>query len=159
MNPETRRIATFHAGIALIGAQLLGSKRLANVSIVKSEHTLGCTQFNGDDDGIETAADLRHQIVAAMAGHIAQSRISGVVSPDTSTIDRVWSLAMKYVSLTGSDPMSDRRRRDAAATLVDDCRRECEQLVGEKRDLIVKLRDALIASGSLSGTEVAALLA
>lgn len=143
--------AYWAAGHAMV-TSLLETAPIARITIVPSDRGLGYVMCAPKSDAfLKTRDQLVNQLVCLMAGVAA----SEVFTPEDSStgcsndLQRAVALAQRISGITGED----------VETLLNDAQERARTLLVEKRDSVEAVAQALLAQQTLSGEELAKVVA
>ncbi|MGH2808910.1 MAG: ATP-dependent zinc metalloprotease FtsH [Actinomycetota bacterium] len=183
LSPEDRRRTAYHeSGHAVLGMLQPGADPVRKVSIVPRGEALGVTFQSPESDryGYGTAY-LRGRIIGALGGYAAEELVYGDVTTgaeaDLEQVTRIarqmvgrWGMsdAVGKVSVLprpddeaalfpGSRPASDRTLElvdEEVRRIVDECYAEALERLGENRDRLDRLVDALMERETLDEAEI-----
>ncbi|MEZ5216483.1 MAG: AAA family ATPase [Ilumatobacteraceae bacterium] len=176
---ERRRIAVHEAGHALL-AELLG-RRVEVASILRRSASLGLVAHGElGERHLRTPTEARALIQIAFGGLAAEELEFGEASSGiASDLQAATTIAAQLVGTLGgagsrfsleaagmptatnivAKVASDQRSRDAAESILSECEHVAMDLVGQHRDALYAIADALLEQDELSGDEVRVLVA
>eukprot|EP01012_Entosiphon_sulcatum_P026365 TRINITY_DN317_c0_g1_i1.p1 TRINITY_DN317_c0_g1~~TRINITY_DN317_c0_g1_i1.p1 ORF type:complete len:700 (-),score=100.41 TRINITY_DN317_c0_g1_i1:53-2152(-) len=179
---ERKVIAHHEAGHAVVGWFLQHSEPLLKVSIKPRGKALGFAQYLPKDRFIVTREQLFDRMCLALGGRVAEKLIFNHLSSGAADdLRRVTDMAYKQVSQFGMDtsighlsfppPDSDTftaskpysrateaKIDNAARELVTQAYSRTEELLAEKKELLVSLAQRLLERESLKGDELIEIL-
>jgi len=157
MTPLERKTVAYHeAGHAITGWFLEHSNPLLKITIIpRSKGSLGFAQYLPDELSLYTKEALLDMIKVALGGRVAEALFFGKVTTGASDdIKKVTRIAhslvsvygmteefglMSYQNSEGAKPYSEytaQRMDEEVKRIVDNCYKEVEELLEEKKELI-----------------------
>ncbi len=173
---DRRRTAYHESGHALVGMLTPSADPVRKVSIIPRGQALGVTLATPDDDRVSyDATELRGRIKVMLGGRVAEEVVFGQITTGAeSDIQQLTQIARAMVGrwgmseeigpiavlssepqsplLPGSEPSAERTRElvDAEVRrLVDSAHEDVTRLLGEHREQLDSLAEALLAAETL----------
>lgn len=184
---EKALVATHESGHAVSSWFLKGADPLVKVTIVpRSKGALGYAQYLTPDDDIHTKSSLMDRITFILGGRVAEEIFYGKISTGAQDdLEKAFKLAHAIVTrlgMTAEFPYSnfaeEERRNQFMPSkenvkfsdhtqdridqliigIIQECHARCTQLLLDKRELVQRLRDALLEKESLALVDLEQIL-
>jgi cell division protease FtsH len=181
LSPEDRERTAYHeSGHALVGMLTPGADPVRKVSIIPRGMALGVTLSTPDADRVSYSRDeLEAKIKVALGGRVAEEVVYGKITTGAeSDIQQLTQIARQMVGRWGmsdkvgpvsvlptdgagpflpgvseTSPQTQWLVDQEVRRLVDDAHADVSQLLGEHREQLDRLSQALLASETLDGVD------
>ncbi len=186
ISPEERKVIAFHeSGHAIAGWFLENTDPVVKVSIVpRGLSALGYAQYLPEERYLYSREALLDRMTMAIGGRVAEEIVFGSVTTGAQNdLERITKMAYAMVvdygmseaigqvsfnlSRRGDDePLFDKPYSDATAetidrevkTIIDEARERARTLLGEKRELLDRMAEALLEKEVLGPSELVEIL-
>jgi len=177
---ERRRIATHEAGHATVASLVGLGRKLDVLSIVKRRNSLGLLAHSDTEERfVRSSSEISALIEIAFGGLVAEELFfgetsSGVASDLTAateaacqmigsfgmgdTLISTAALVMPGNPNLASKVLASDGGRDEVEAILGAARAHVTELIGEHRQVVEALRDALLAHDELVGDEITAVI-
>jgi ATP-dependent Zn protease len=145
-----------HQSAQAVLTNILDMGEVRSLKIVPGGHTLSFAQIVGEPKvAFGTKEGLENIITMRLAGGLAENILSGAGSTHAPPVPDAYRLAEMSATMQVSDWRQ--RQPDLADDIVMHCQARATELVTAHKDRILKVAEALLAKGTISGAEFAAI--